>query len=114
MPKKREKNLVDDDRPDRAWDPPQPPLTWPHGPTPRRPPPRSRYTTGAVSTPALTAAGDRAAIAGTRPPASLSRWAAMTQPAAPSVVRSATAGRLPRGCSAWKRRATGLTSTVAM
>ena len=40
--------------------------------------------------------------------------AAMTQPAAPSVVRSATAGRLLLGCSAWKRRAIGLTSTVAM
>ena len=39
--------------------------------------------------------------------------AAMTQPAAPPVVRSAIAGRPAPGCSALKPRATGPTSGAA-
>ena len=35
----------------------------------------------------------------------------MMQPAAPSAARSAIAGRLRSGCSVWKLRATGLTSS---
>ena len=38
----------------------------------------------------------------------------MTQPAAPSVARSAIAGKLAAGCSALKPRATGPTSGAAM
>ena len=89
---------------------PRPPPISPPGPTPRRRRWRLR-TTGAASTPALTAAGDRPqALGRDQRSASLSRRAATTQPAAPSVVRSATAGRSARGCSASKPRATGPTS----
>src|SRR4030088_2296803 len=62
--------------------------------------------TGAASTSASTAAGDRATSAGNspaRPPWELSARplakAAITQPAVRPVVRSAIAGRPPHGCS---------------
>ena len=42
------------------------------------------------------------------------RKAATMRPAAPSVARSAIAGRPARSCSASKRRATGLTSPAIM
>ena len=93
---------------------PRPPQTWPHGPTPRRPDRGCDVQLERLLRRRQRRLGIEPQSLGQRPPASFSRWAAMTQPAAPSVVRSATAGRLLRGCSAWKRRATGLTSTVAM
>ena len=67
--------------------------------------------TGAVSTSAPTAAGVRAASAGTssdrrRGLRSLPKDA-MTQPAASPVARSVIAGSPPPGCSASKRRAIG-------
>ena len=81
----------------------------------RRSPP---CTTGAVSTSAPTAAGVRAASAGTstrrRRLAIAAPKVAMMRPAARPVVRSAIAGRPAAGCSASKPRATGPTSRAAM
>ena len=68
--------------------------------------------TGAASTSVSTAAARPAALTGMLDWRSATK-AAITRRAGRSVDRSAIAGRCRPGCSAWKRRATGLISRAA-
>ena len=84
----------------------------------RRPRLWPRFTVGPASTSAATVVGVRATSAGMSiisvHPSPLSVKVVTMRTAERLVVKSDIAGRPPIGCSVWKRRATGPTSTDPM